>query len=161
MRSDKPSARRRGPTGEAPYEVGYRKPPKQTRFQPGRSGNPKGRPKSSCDLTSALREVLSETVEMTEGERKRRRTLMKAFLRATVGHAVKGNQKATAHVIALICEAKLNLPAPPKKRRTGPPSEKEIADAQELLAMMNSSSPEALAQIFFGAQDEEDPHPES
>ena len=33
---------------EAPtYEVGYGKPPQATRFQPGKSGNPKGRPKGS------------------------------------------------------------------------------------------------------------------
>jgi len=29
----------------ADYEVGYGKPPKSRRFQPGVSGNPKGRPK--------------------------------------------------------------------------------------------------------------------
>jgi hypothetical protein len=27
------------------YNIGYRKPPKQYKFKPGRSGNPKGRPK--------------------------------------------------------------------------------------------------------------------
>ena len=27
------------------YEIGYGKPPKQTRFKPGQSGNPRGRPK--------------------------------------------------------------------------------------------------------------------
>lgn len=27
----------------ADYEVGYGKPPRHTRFQPGRSGNPRGR----------------------------------------------------------------------------------------------------------------------
>ena len=27
------------------YEVGYKKPPKATRFKPGLSGNPKGRPR--------------------------------------------------------------------------------------------------------------------
>lgn len=27
------------------YKVGYRNPPKETRFKPGQSGNPKGRPK--------------------------------------------------------------------------------------------------------------------
>ena len=31
----------------APYEVGYGKPPKATRFKPGKSGNPGGRPKGS------------------------------------------------------------------------------------------------------------------
>jgi hypothetical protein len=29
------------------YEVGFGKPPKHTRFQKGRSGNPKGPPKGS------------------------------------------------------------------------------------------------------------------
>jgi len=29
------------------YEVGYKKPPKNTRFKPGKSGNPSGRPKGS------------------------------------------------------------------------------------------------------------------
>jgi hypothetical protein len=153
MSSEKGPARRRASTS---YEVGYCKPPMHTRFQPGKSGNPKGRPKSSCDLTAALREVLSETVEINEGERRRRRTLMKAFLRATVGYAVKGNQKATAHVIAMMYEAKLNVPPPLKKRREGPPSEKELAEAEELLALMKTRSPEELAQIFFDAQDEED-----
>ena len=35
------------PEEEPAYEVGYAKPPKATRFQPGKSGNPKGRPKGS------------------------------------------------------------------------------------------------------------------
>ena len=36
------------PEAEAePYEVGYGKPPKATRFKPGQSGNPGGRPKGS------------------------------------------------------------------------------------------------------------------
>jgi hypothetical protein len=29
------------------YEVGYAKPPVKTRFAPGQSGNPRGRPKGS------------------------------------------------------------------------------------------------------------------
>ena len=35
------------PEEEPSYEVGYGKPPQATRFQPGKSGNPKGRPKGS------------------------------------------------------------------------------------------------------------------
>ncbi len=38
-------SRKRGKSGQPDYEVGYGKPPAHSRFQPGRSGNPKGRPK--------------------------------------------------------------------------------------------------------------------
>jgi hypothetical protein len=32
-------------SASADYEVGYKKPPKDTRFQPGHSGNPKDPPR--------------------------------------------------------------------------------------------------------------------
>lgn len=48
-----------GPTG---YAVGYRKPPRNTRFKKGQSGNPKGRPKGSRNMppeaTRTLRQLL-------------------------------------------------------------------------------------------------------
>lgn len=34
------------------YDVGYKKPPQDTRFQPGQSGNPSGRPKGSKNKRS-------------------------------------------------------------------------------------------------------------
>ena len=40
-----------GSTQARQYEVGYGKPPQATRFQPGKSGNPKGRPKGSRNRT--------------------------------------------------------------------------------------------------------------
>jgi hypothetical protein len=38
----------------AKYKVGYGKPPKATRFKPGKSGNAKGRPQGSRNLASDL-----------------------------------------------------------------------------------------------------------
>jgi hypothetical protein len=40
----------------AKYDVGYGKPPVATRFKPGKSGNPEGRPKGSKNTVPSLSE---------------------------------------------------------------------------------------------------------
>jgi hypothetical protein len=42
------------------YAVGYGRPPLETRFQKGQSGNPEGRPRSTKKLVTLLAEVLSQ-----------------------------------------------------------------------------------------------------
>ena len=54
------------------YEVGYGKPPKNTQFQKGISGNPTGRPKKSLDFYDELiKEALSPVTINDNGQRKR------------------------------------------------------------------------------------------
>ena len=47
---------------EDPYEVGYKKPPRNNRFKKGVSGNPKGRPKDSKNLSSIMEKLLDQPV---------------------------------------------------------------------------------------------------
>jgi hypothetical protein len=54
------------------YEVGYGRPPVRTRFTPGLSGNPKGRPKQAKNLSTLTREKLAAKVPVREGGRERR-----------------------------------------------------------------------------------------
>src|SRR6516164_8153933 len=69
------SARRRPPMPSDPkpdYEVGYRKPPRHTRFNKGQSGNPKGRPGGAKNLSTLLNEALNELVIVAENGGRRK-----------------------------------------------------------------------------------------
>lgn len=45
-------------------DKGYKKPPKEHRFKPGQSGNPKGRPKGSKSTYGYLNQVLDQKVSI-------------------------------------------------------------------------------------------------
>ena len=42
---------------EGMYQVGYCRPPLHSRFKPGQSGNPKGRPKQSRNMRTIVKQV--------------------------------------------------------------------------------------------------------
>jgi Family of unknown function (DUF5681) len=72
------------PETERDYEVGYGKPPRHTRFKKGQSGNPKGRPKGSQNLTTLLSEALNERVIVNENGGRRRITMRRAIIKQLV-----------------------------------------------------------------------------
>ena len=51
---------------ERPYEVGYQKPPQQSRFKPGQSGNPHARQKAGRDFAKLFSQALDQTITVTE-----------------------------------------------------------------------------------------------
>jgi hypothetical protein len=48
------------------HEVGYRNPPKASRWRKGQSGNPRGRQKGVRNLRTELAEELGEIVSISE-----------------------------------------------------------------------------------------------
>ena len=76
------------------YEVGYRKPPKHTRFKPGQSGNLRGRPKGTNNLKTDLMEELDEKIVIREGDRSQKVSKQRALLKSVVNRAIKGDARA-------------------------------------------------------------------
>jgi hypothetical protein len=88
-----------GPSSFATYDVGYSKPPREHRFQPGKSGNPKGRPKGAKNTATLLRELLDRKVEMRSGGILRRVSLREAMLTRFAEAALKGDTKAAGFLL--------------------------------------------------------------
>ena len=91
---------------EPAYEVGYRKPPTHTRFKPGQSGNPLGRPrgaKNAGNRLPALNEERLKTVVIEEayrpigireGDRLIEIPVIQAIIRSVALNAAKGHQRS-------------------------------------------------------------------
>ncbi len=84
------------------YEVGYGKPPRHTRFKPGRSGNPKGRSKGSRNLKTDLAEELEEKIAIKEGGKYKKVTKQRAMLKILMAKAVQGNLRAASAIISMM-----------------------------------------------------------
>src|SRR2546421_268980 len=75
-------ARRRPPMPpdeEGGHEVGYRKPPRHTRFTKGQSGNPRGRRPGTNNLKTLLSDALNEFVIVSENGGTRQNTKPEAI----------------------------------------------------------------------------------
>ena len=81
-------------------EVGYAKPPREHKLKPGRSGNPKGRPKGSKNEFTILKEVMHQKIAMrgTSG-RMRKITVLEGIHRKQAEEALKGSVKSAAFVL--------------------------------------------------------------
>jgi hypothetical protein len=100
------------------YEIGYRKPPKASRFVKGKSGNPEGRRKGSHKLETQLRTELQRKVTVTEGGRRRTMTRQQALIARTLSAALQGDQKAAALMLRLVIELERHAPPEPDESPT-------------------------------------------
>ena len=81
-------------------KVGYCKPPKHSRFKPGQSGNPRGRPRKNRSIEAMIKRELDQTVALKEGGREIRLTKREALIKQLVNRAISGDLKPMQLVLA-------------------------------------------------------------
>jgi hypothetical protein len=91
--------------GEPSYEVGYKRPPKQTRIKPGERRNPGGRPLGSRNIKTIVKESLTKKIAVCRGDKTIRVPMMEAITDTFAVKAAQGDAKAAAVVINLATKA--------------------------------------------------------
>jgi hypothetical protein len=92
------------PDHERDYEVGYGKPPRDTRFTKGRSGNPRGRSPGAKNLKTLLSEALNELVIVAENGGRRKVTKREAIIKQLVNQSATADWRAIKILLDLIRE---------------------------------------------------------
>jgi hypothetical protein len=84
------------------YEVGYKKPPEDSRFKKGESGNPNGRPKGIKNLKTDLVEELQEKIAAREGDRSVEISKQRLIVKTLVTKTLRGDPRITNTLVNLI-----------------------------------------------------------
>ena len=86
------------------YEVGYGKPPKDSQWKPGQSGNPNGRPRKSNDFKKILGRELSDELAIIEGGQRGRFSKLELVAKKLVHDTLKGDLRAMKILLPYIAE---------------------------------------------------------
>jgi len=137
------------------YEVGYKKPPEQSRFKKGQSGNPGGRPRGTRNLMTDLSEELAEEILIKEGSRALKISKQRAFIKSLLARTLKGDTRAANTLVSMI----FRLLDPAKQ---GADEERPLSAAEQdtLAALKQRLLQEARTQEDQngGAAEEEEQH---
>ena len=87
------------------YEVGYRRPPKASRFRKGRSGNPRGRKPSEENFLSIFKRIAARRVKVNDGEKIRTMSLAEAIILQNYKLAVQKDPNAMGNMLRLAEQA--------------------------------------------------------
>jgi hypothetical protein len=132
--------------GETPAtaeeRVGYRRPPKRSRFQPGQSGNPGGRPRGVKSLSDIVRNIVGQKVTVTESGRTRRIPRLEAILLRAASEASRGDAGSLRLVLQL-AERYGESAQTGAERETM--AAEDVAILRRYLPDLPSSEPEAIS----------------
>jgi hypothetical protein len=93
--------------------VGYGQPPERTRFKPGQSGNPRGRPKGASNMATVLERTLKEKVIVIENGKRKTVTKLEAAVKQLANQAASGQLKAMQLLTTLVRSAEDRATAAP------------------------------------------------
>ena len=80
----------------------HRQPPKSHRFQPGKSGNPRGRPKGTRNLKTDLTRLLIKRIPVREDGETRQVSRQEAVLLRLYSKAVQGDVRAIMSLLTML-----------------------------------------------------------
>lgn len=84
------------------YEVGYGKPPKRTQWQPGQSGNAKGKPRKNKTLEEEVQAIFAMRVPVTINHKKTYVTKRQLLLEQIINGAINKNTTMMRLAIPLL-----------------------------------------------------------
>jgi len=122
--------------------VGYRRPPTHSRFKPGQSGNPRGRPKGAKNIDTLCRSLLSRKVTIQEHGGRRRVSAVEAILLASIQRAVRGDNRAAK----LLLDLQQRLPRTEDAEAAATSTEEDAAIIADFLRkQLEAEKPEGTA----------------
>ena len=83
-----------GDPNKPPYEVGYKRPPKHTRFKPGQSGNPKGRRPKLLNVKKEIEFEFLRKVPVRVGSKTVYVTKIALLVSQLTAKGIKGDTRA-------------------------------------------------------------------
>jgi len=113
------------------YEIGYKKPPRATRFQKGQSGNPRGRPRKAPEtVASCVANILGEQFQVRINGKSVSITGEELLARRLVEKAMGGDAKAFEKVHELRAQHAAALERAEEKMRGREPLVIEFVHAK-------------------------------
>jgi len=103
--------------------IGYKRPPVTKQFKPGRSGNPRGRPKKVRSLKDEVLDELGEVTRIREDGRELEISKARAIAKSLVHAAAGGNMRATTALLTLFAKSFGDITEPQDQTPTSEDSE--------------------------------------
>ena len=125
--------------------VGYGRPPQNTRFKKGVSGNPKGRPKGSLNVAPVFMKTLREKVVINENGQRKKVSKLEAAIKQLVNKAATGDQRSMHLLVDLARDAESKQNTAVNQQQVISAADQEVID--DILKRFSDSQEEGIEPL--------------